>query len=141
MGAIDLPWPSKDLSPNARLHWAAKSKATKAARVGAYYAARAAGVGTLEADAVRITTIFSPPDRRAYDEDNLKARCKAIYDGIADAIGVDDKHFRHAPVVIAEPVKGGNVRVVLEPVDAWEHISEPISRVIAAIPFPKRGAA
>jgi len=27
MMAVDLPWPSPDLSPNARLHWAAKAKA------------------------------------------------------------------------------------------------------------------
>ena len=30
--AITLPWPHKGLSPNARLHWAAKAKLVKAAR-------------------------------------------------------------------------------------------------------------
>jgi hypothetical protein len=90
---------------------------------------------------VSVVTTFFPPDRQPRDEDNLKARCKAIYDGIADAIGIDDRHFRHQPVVIGEPVKGGRVVVELSAADTWEHISAPVGRVLASIPYPKRGAA
>jgi len=139
--AVELPWPHKDLSPNARVHWSVKAKATRKARRDAYYAAKAAGIGEMDAKEFRVTTFFSPPGRHSYDEDNLKARCKALYDGIADALGMDDKLFRHQPVVIGAPIKGGRVVVEIEPVDTWEHISEPLARVIASIPSPKRGAA
>ncbi|ALR06638.2 hypothetical protein XFHB_07055 [Xylella fastidiosa] len=29
MQSLTLPWPSKDLSPNARVHWTRRSKAVK----------------------------------------------------------------------------------------------------------------
>jgi len=109
---ITLPWPHKDLSPNARGHWGKKAAATKTARKTAWAATLETGVLKLSAPIpIHVTTTFFPPDRRAYDEDNLKARMKASYDGISDAIGVDDKHFRHGPVEIGQPVKGGSVRI------------------------------
>jgi hypothetical protein len=43
MKELVLPWPSKDLSPNARKHWAAKAKAAKAARYMAGVVTMAAG--------------------------------------------------------------------------------------------------
>lgn len=140
---IDLPWPSNKLSPNARIHWSYRHRAVKAARTGAAWATRAVVVpGSFNAEtAIRISTTFFPPDHRSYDEDNLKARCKAIYDGIADAIGVDDRHFRHQAVKFGEPVKGGMVRVQIEQADTWEHISEAAARVFASVSEPKRGAA
>lgn len=111
---IELGWPHKHLSPNSRVHWAEKAKATRTARREAYYAAKAAGIGEMAAKEFLVTTSFSPPGRHGYDEDNLKARCKALYDGLADALGMDDKFFRHEPVVIGEPVKGGRVVVEIE---------------------------
>lgn len=36
---IILPWPSKDLSPNARIHWARRAKAVQHARHDASVAA------------------------------------------------------------------------------------------------------
>ena len=138
---IDLPWPHKDLSPNARPHWAEKARLTKRAREGAYYAALAAGLGRVTGEAFRVTTTFNPPARYAYDEDNLKARCKALYDGVSDALGVDDRHFRHAPVIIGEPVKRGNVRIEIEAVDTWQSIGEVVTRVMANVKAQKRGVA
>ena len=37
---------------------------------------------------------FAPPSRRRIDLDNCIASCKAYFDGIADALGVDDSTFR-----------------------------------------------
>lgn len=37
--------------------------------------------------------VFSPPDKRHRDDDNLIAMFKSGRDGIADAIGIDDVHF------------------------------------------------
>lgn len=111
---IALPWPHKDLSPNARVHWAEKARVTRKARLDAFYAARESGARDMAADAFTITTTFHPPTRHAYDQDNLIARCKPLFDGIADALGVDDRHFKYQPVTIAEPVKGGRVVVEIE---------------------------
>lgn len=108
---IDLPWPSKDLSPNARCHWAVKARAVKKARHEAMWLAQAfeAPDGDLN-----VSLTFAPPDRRRYDDDNLIARMKAGMDGIADALGVDDSKFRLGKPLRAEPIKGGNVRVEIE---------------------------
>ena len=111
---VHLQWPPSKLSPNARVHWAVRAKFTRKARRDAYYAAKEAGIGGLTGEAFKVKTIFNPPGRYGYDEDNLKARCKALYDGISDALGFDDKLFRHEPVEIGDPVKGGSVRVEIE---------------------------
>jgi len=109
-----FPWPSRNLSPNARLHWAQKHKAVKAARLAAWALAReaVAGVDRSQWGAGRIAlrvTLF-PPDARRRDFDNAIASLKATLDGLADAMVVDDSRFR--PVfAFGEPVKGGKVAV------------------------------
>lgn len=109
---INLPWPSPVLSPNSRPHWAKRAAAVKTARKTAWAATLETGVLKLSAPIpIHVTTTFFPPDRRSYDQDGLQARAKAYFDGISDAIGVDDKHFRHGPVEIGQPVKGGSVRI------------------------------
>ena len=42
---------------------------------------------------------FYPPDRRARDDDNMIASFKSGRDGIADALGIDDKRFICHPFV------------------------------------------
>lgn len=110
---VDLPWPSRTMHPNARPHWARKAKATKAARLAASLMAKE--IGRIDAEAVKVTCIFSPPPiKRNRDLDNLIAACKPYFDGIADAIGIDDSRFQHQAPVWGLPRKGGNVRIVLE---------------------------
>ena len=41
---IDLPWPPKELSPNARVHWTKKAKAAKAYRLECFILAKALGM-------------------------------------------------------------------------------------------------
>ena len=59
----------------------------------------------------KIRLLFSPPDKRRRDVDNMLASMKASLDGIALAIGCDDVEF--CPVILdrAPPVKGGSVLV------------------------------
>lgn len=110
---IDLPWPAKALHPNARPHWSKKASSVKAARFAARELAKS--VGKIEADAVKVTCIFSPPPvKRNRDADNLVAACKPYFDGIADAIGIDDSRFHHQAPVWGIPRKGGNVRIQIE---------------------------
>lgn len=116
MIAIDLPWPSRKLSANSRLHWADKARAVKRAREDATFAAISAGARNLPATKLHVTAIFYPPSARRFDLDGLITRMKAAFDGIADATGVDDHHWSIAARREA-PVKNGNVRVEIEVVN------------------------
>lgn len=88
---ITLPWPVKELHSNARPHHMAKARAVKAARTAAYWQAKSAGVEPCS-DAL-ILIEYYPPTRRG-DPHNVPASLKAYIDGIADAMGVDDKRFK-----------------------------------------------
>lgn len=114
---IELGWPHKALSPNhrSRSHWP-KTRATKAAVNEAFFATKAAiGRGEPEHDG-RLSFIITayPPDRQARDDDNLVSSLKGHRDGIAKALGLDDKLFDLRPVQWAEPVKNGRIVVTLE---------------------------
>jgi len=118
---ISLPWPDKRLSPNARLHWKARVGPRQDARRRAgWLTVAAAGYWTVK-DAlkasegpipVRIT--FYPPDKRHRDDDNMIASFKAWRDGVADALGVDDRRFR-PHYFFADPAKPGRVEVQFFP--------------------------
>lgn len=88
-----LPFPPKELSPNKRLHWAQLSNAKKSYRAQCYYLARHLH-GFYEKDAkLGISLIFFPPDKRHRDDDNMEAAFKAGRDGVAEALGVNDRFF------------------------------------------------
>lgn len=91
---VVLPWPPTSLSPNARLHWAKLANAKKAYREACAWQAKSQGVKPIEADNLHLTLTFVPPTRRQYDLDNALARMKSGLDGLADVLGVDDKHWR-----------------------------------------------
>lgn len=114
MITITLPWPPSILSPNARAHWSKKNKPRQAAIHDGYYAARVAYTGQpVLAPAyanIAMTMLFYPPRNSHYDVDNLLARSKAAIDGIAKALGVNDKQFRPITVDIA-PADKKNQRV------------------------------
>lgn len=96
MLAVTLPWPAKDLSPNARVHWGQKAKAAKLARQTAFALAREAGLIPRlirNSSKVEVSLGFVPPSRRRYDLDNCLAAMKSSLDGIADALQVDDSRF------------------------------------------------
>lgn len=133
---IDLPWPPRVLHPNARVHWGKRAKAAKKARADAMWATRAVVVDPIIADALRVTTIFTPPDNRPRDEDGMLSNIKSYLDGIADVVGVDDSKWR-ITIRKEAPRPLGNVRIEIEVADTWEHISEPGGRVIVAIPVTK----
>lgn len=113
MKELTLPWPSRDLHPNARVHWARKAKAVKAARYQAGLAAIAAGfrVHPLPHGRIHLYLDFYPPNRRRHDDDGLLSSMKAARDGIADALGIDDNRFVSHPYVRDEVRKGGQVVV------------------------------
>ncbi|NQX93438.1 MAG: RusA family crossover junction endodeoxyribonuclease [Erythrobacter sp.] len=111
---IKLPFPPASLSGHAtRNHWA-KTQTTKQWREAACMAAKTQPKPQFEETGdifVRVT--FTPPDNRS-DRLNYYNRLKPIFDGIADALGVNDKRF--VPIMdrasFNRPSKPG--RVVLE---------------------------
>lgn len=109
---VRLPWPSAALSPNARLHWAPKAKATRTDRIHTAWLVKEQCRSKPAWAKASIGMTFCPPNRRRRDLDNLIASSKAVFDGIADALGLDDQHF--IPTFrLAEPIKGGAVLVTI----------------------------
>jgi len=109
-----LPWPSKDLSPNARVHWRDRSRATKAARQTAVVLAFEAGWRDAWLPEGRLhlwINFYQAPRKVLPDDDNLLLRFKAYRDGIAQVLGIDDKRFISHPFVSNERRPGGQVVV------------------------------
>lgn len=112
MMQITLPWPPKELSPNARKHFMAAYKAKKAYRKTCAWQAVEQGATKLDAERLHVHFEFHKPTRRAMDLDNAMARMKSGIDGLADVLGVDDSKWTMS-MSFAETV-GGFVRVTVK---------------------------
>ena len=90
-----LPYP--ELSPNARVHWAVKAKATKVLRAEVYWLAWEEHIQGPPMEQAVISYEFTVTSKRRRDLDNLVASMKAAQDGLVDAgvIRADDsQHLR-----------------------------------------------
>jgi crossover junction endodeoxyribonuclease RusA len=113
---VTIPWPHRDLSPNARhSHWAPLAHQKKIARICARYLALEAGAKKRTfPERPNVTVTFHPPTMGVVaDDDNMKASFKAARDGIADAIGVDDGKWA-VTYATGVRVKGGQLVVAVE---------------------------
>jgi crossover junction endodeoxyribonuclease RusA len=110
---IVLPWPDKVLSPNARSHWSKKARAAKQYRAYCYCVVKKSALAIPASNRLHLQISFCPPDRRQRDADNLLASIKSGIDGIADAIGIDDKNFVFQLILSDEIVKNGEVRITI----------------------------
>lgn len=110
MVELKLRWPDKDLSPNARLHWAKVAKAKKAYRAECYYTALPFSGMFNEDEKLRLELTFFKPTRRAMDRDNLLARMKSGLDGLADGLGINDRIFDPVVVSVSDET-GGYVQI------------------------------
>jgi len=111
---ITLGWPPKELSPNARTHWRKKAPITKAYKEACWALTKEAGIVAPETEGrLHLWITFYPPDRRHRDDDNMIASFKAGRDGLALALGIDDKRFICHPFVSDQT--GGMVKVVITP--------------------------
>ncbi len=122
---IALPWPNRSLNPNSRGHWSKKAKAAEMYR----YTCKMISLETIQAGKwdlqplrdlvtaggqLHVDLDFYPPNRRARDDDNIIAAFKSGRDGLADALGIDDCHFRIHPFLHRDEVVNlGEVRVVV----------------------------
>jgi crossover junction endodeoxyribonuclease RusA len=107
---VIYPFPPNVLSPNARAHWSEIAKRKKQVRSDANYMTRVNQVKVSKDKPVMLSIVFRPATKARYDLDNAFARCKALIDGIADAIGIDDTHFTYQ-LARGEPLKGGAVEI------------------------------
>ncbi|MBO9680940.1 MAG: hypothetical protein J7556_22160 [Acidovorax sp.] len=71
--------------------------------------ALAQGACRVQATRLHLSLVFYPPSRRAFDLDNALARMKSGLDGLADVLGVDDRHWE-LTIKRAEEI-GGMVKV------------------------------
>jgi crossover junction endodeoxyribonuclease RusA len=113
MMRLSLPWPDyAKLSPNAKrkLHWRKYQPAAKAHRAAVYYTARSQGAWPMDADTLAMTVTFHEPDNRGRDQDGCIGAWKHGQDGLADALGMDDRAFV-VTYRMGDPVKGGAVVV------------------------------
>lgn len=109
-GDIILPFPPSSLSGHAKGYWRAKAAITAKHRDWAYKATRAVGSVGIPADGdIRLIITFYPPNRRG-DRVNFPNRMKPYFDGIADALKVNDSRFLPS-YQFADPVKDGQVVV------------------------------
>lgn len=107
---IILPWPDKVLSPNSRVHWSKKAKATKSARTHAGWATKAAKLPIEGEGHIDLHIIFMPPDKRRRDTDNMISSIKGVIDGVADGLGVNDSRFV-LHIGVGDVRKGGQVLI------------------------------
>ncbi len=109
---IVLPFPPSSLSGHAKgKHFYAKAKVTAQWRQWAFHAALEAKVAAPAVGDIAIHVRFVPADRRG-DRVNFPNRMKPIFDGIADALKVNDSRFLPS-YLFGEPVKDGKVVVVI----------------------------
>ena len=115
MNVLYLPWPNRDLHPNARVHWARRARVAHAAREFAAWEAKAKWVkGAVPAGPLALLVTFCAPDRRRRDQDGCLSAIKAYLDGIADAMRFDDSRIAKTVLAWGEPKRGGEVVVRLE---------------------------
>lgn len=111
MTAIRLSYPVKALWPNGRAHRMAKARAVKAARQEAWAATLSVrnSITLPEGDILLGIVLHPKPRGPVPDKDNTASALKAHFDGIADALKVNDRRFIPQPVEIGERKPGGEV--------------------------------
>ena len=113
---IVLPLPPRELSPNARPHWAVKARAVRQYREAAYLLALASRPAR-PMRAAKVTARFFFRTHRQRDRDNLLASLKPAFDGIADArVVTNDAGMIHMPVEQYVDRTDPRVEIVVEAV-------------------------
>ena len=105
---IALPFPPASLSGHNTGHWRGKADIVKSHREDA--AEKAGGLSVMDEGDIHVHVTFFPPDRRG-DRVNYPNRMKPYFDGIADALGVNDSRFVPHYYFVDPPHKPGRVEV------------------------------
>ena len=109
---IELPFPSAALAGHSDKHFWRMRPIIAKHREWALRATQAAMPTIPESGDIRVIVAFYPPDNRG-DRINFPNRMKPYFDGIADALKVNDKRF--LPVFqFGEPEKPGKVVILID---------------------------
>ena len=109
---IELPWPPAVLSGHSDHHYRVMRPIIAKHRAWAKAATLAAHPGPYPAGGdIAVSATFYPPDRRS-DRVNMPSRLKPYWDGIADALRVNDRRFLPR-YHFAEPVENARVVIVI----------------------------
>lgn len=106
---IVLPWPPASLSGHNDGKWYNKAGIIAKHRKWACIATREAKLCVPPSGDIIVYVRFVPPDRRG-DRINYPNRIKPYFDGIADALKVNDARFLPS-FAFCEPEKPGRVEV------------------------------
>lgn len=101
---VDLVLPS---TANLREHFAAKATRTKTHRSAGFLLAR-----SFKHSGEKLLVVLTRHSQRSTDSDNRSALFKGVRDGVADALGVDDRSER--VVWHCQQVKSKDTRVSLQ---------------------------
>lgn len=118
---ITLPWPPKELSPNARVHRMIKAKYAKSYRETCWALAKKCRP-QLPDGKIHLAITFYPPNRQRRDLDNLLASIKAGIDGVSQAWQIDDEVFRPITIDVADSI-GGMVKIAIVTARSGEEVS------------------
>jgi len=99
-GCLEIPWPPRSLSPNARKQHRYATRDRKAYKEACWALTKEAG---FRARHLHIT--FHPPDGKRRDLDNMLAAIKYGLDGVALAMGVDDREFNPITIGRGDPFR------------------------------------
>ena len=111
---LTLPFPHKDLNPNAIKHWTHKAKLKKQQMSDVRWCFLAEVCGPLDTSGnIPVSFVFHPPDKRGRDIDNLLASMKAAIDQIAISLKVNDKQFRPITIDMGEVRKPAVVEITI----------------------------
>lgn len=105
---IKLPFPAACLFPNRKngTHFRKTLDVKEKQKADAYFLTKQAAAGYVAPDGyIALSLLFLTPDKRVRDLDNMLAASKALIDGMARALGVDDSRFK--PVLV-DWVHGSN---------------------------------
>lgn len=108
---IVLPFPPSSLSGHVKGHWRTGAVVVARHREWARYATMEVNPVVPADGDIIVRVTFVPPDNRG-DRINFPNRMKPYFDGIADALGVNDKRFV-PEFKFANPEKPGRVEVYI----------------------------
>lgn len=107
--SVTLTWPTQNLFPNKKVHWAKKAEEIKKLRSDSYYLTKHY-IKTFKwhGGFIPLNIIFHAPNNR-HDLDGCLSALKSGLDGMAEALKVNDKMFRPITIDFGDVVDGGEV--------------------------------
>ncbi len=114
---IIIPWLDKRLMPNNKngKSWKTTNKHKVAYKESCYYITKQCKQKKFPDGNIELDIMFYPPDKRHRDLDNCLAAIKSGIDGVADALGVNDRRFKPITIDFGESDKNNpRIEIILK---------------------------